>query len=101
MAVSDVAILVTEAGLYRRSALCSPRTSPFKVVTIKPWFSALKPNDARLSAYAAESARRGVRRQSGVIRKSTRLNSSHSQISYAVFCLKKKKKPQQAPVTDN
>src|SRR5205085_174919 len=28
-------------------------------------------------------------------RKSTRLNSSHSQISYAVFCLKKKKKQQQ------
>src|SRR2546430_826210 len=27
-------------------------------------------------------------------RKSTRLNSSHSQISYAVFCLKKKKKKQ-------
>src|SRR2546430_9193467 len=34
-------------------------------------------------------------RQCAVIdRKSTRLNSSHSQISYAVFCLKKKKKPQ-------
>src|SRR2546430_10677935 len=29
-------------------------------------------------------------------RKSTRLNSSHSQISYAVFCLKKKKKTKQA-----
>src|SRR2546430_5877616 len=28
-------------------------------------------------------------------RKSTRLNSSHSQISYAVFCLKKKKKNHQ------
>src|SRR2546430_7454977 len=28
----------------------------------------------------------------GIDRKSTRLNSSHSQISYAVFCLKKKKK---------
>src|SRR2546430_5576046 len=28
---------------------------------------------------------------SGRDRKSTRLNSSHSQISYAVFCLKKKK----------
>src|SRR5688572_8891226 len=28
-------------------------------------------------------------------RKSTRLNSSHSQISYAVFCLKKKKKQKQ------
>src|SRR2546430_5018884 len=26
-------------------------------------------------------------------RKSTRLNSSHSQISYAVFCLKKKRDP--------
>src|SRR2546430_2849048 len=34
-------------------------------------------------------------RGDGVVRadrKSTRLNSSHSQISYAVFCLKKKKK---------
>src|SRR5688572_31425930 len=29
-------------------------------------------------------------------RKSTRLNSSHSQISYAVFCLKKKKNKQRA-----
>src|SRR2546430_3628336 len=28
--------------------------------------------------------------RSGSDRKSTRLNSSHSQISYAVFCLKKK-----------
>src|SRR2546430_7516383 len=32
-----------------------------------------------------------VRRIADVDRKSTRLNSSHSQISYAVFCLKKKK----------
>src|SRR5688572_32097308 len=31
----------------------------------------------------------------GEDRKSTRLNSSHSQISYAVFCLKKKKKERQ------
>src|SRR2546427_1385909 len=31
-------------------------------------------------------------RQPAEDRKSTRLNSSHSQISYAVFCLKKKKK---------
>src|SRR2546430_10599502 len=31
-------------------------------------------------------------------RKSTRLNSSHSQISYAVFCLKKKK-PAPSPTT--
>src|SRR2546430_6495587 len=37
-------------------------------------------------------------------RKSTRLNSSHSQISYAVFCLKKKKQSIEIPyavITDN
>src|SRR2546427_8090907 len=34
----------------------------------------------------------GRRRRHEGDRKSTRLNSSHSQISYAVFCLKKKKK---------
>src|SRR5206468_11691802 len=32
-------------------------------------------------------------------RKSTRLNSSHDQISYAVFCLKKKKKKQDLTIT--
>src|SRR2546426_7784830 len=32
-------------------------------------------------------------RPHGIDRKSTRLNSSHLVISYAVFCLKKKKKP--------
>src|SRR5688572_31019204 len=37
---------------------------------------------------ALQPANRGSRTD----RKSTRLNSSHSQISYAVFCLKKKKK---------
>src|SRR5438270_5381451 len=39
----------------------------------------------------------------GQDRKSTRLNSSHSQISYAVFCLKKKKKKKKnttLPTTD-
>src|SRR5438270_10457438 len=35
---------------------------------------------------------RAVLAQPAQDRKSTRLNSSHSQISYAVFCLKKKKK---------
>src|SRR2546427_5885937 len=56
-----------------------------------------------------ESTRRGERREENHVRrcraivgimrvhalsdrKSTRLNSSHSQISYAVFCLKKKNK---------
>src|SRR5476649_3058863 len=35
---------------------------------------------------------RGDRRVPAADRKSTRLNSSHTVISYAVFCLKKKKK---------
>src|SRR2546430_12667903 len=34
-------------------------------------------------------------------RKSTRLNSSHSQISYAVFCLKKKKRSYHPTATHN
>src|SRR5256886_10055883 len=40
------------------------------------------------------SAPSASRTRSTSDRKSTRLNSSHSQISYAVFCLKKKKKKQ-------
>src|SRR5690349_23996036 len=38
------------------------------------------------------AARLGAAGRYGVDRKSTRLNSSHVEISYAVFCLKKKKK---------
>src|SRR5258707_7942173 len=34
-------------------------------------------------------------------RKSTRLNSSHANISYAVFCLKKKKKSLELNTTNN
>src|SRR5438132_6927622 len=40
----------------------------------------------------AASAPTGVARRAHIDRKSTRLNSSHTVISYAVFCLKKKKK---------
>src|SRR2546430_6042278 len=41
---------------------------------------------------SARSPAAGRAHPPGSDRKSTRLNSSHSQISYAVFCLKKKKK---------
>src|SRR2546430_12302626 len=47
----------------------------------------LKPAQQRALDHPARDALR-------LDRKSTRLNSSHSQISYAVFCLKKKKKKQ-------
>src|SRR5207245_9359346 len=47
----------------------------------------------------AEAARQGGERRDGcrgpnADRKSTRLNSSHGSISYAVFCLQKKKRTQ-------
>src|SRR3989449_7273531 len=58
-------------------------------------------------AYHLESVRGGERREilldfsatQGTLldRKSTRLNSSHGYISYAVFCLKKKKTPNVSP----
>src|SRR2546430_5342206 len=46
----------------------------------------------RRGAGAPASGRAHDRPRAARDRKSTRLNSSHSQISYAVFCLKKKKK---------
>src|SRR5438309_5454669 len=50
-------------------------------------------------AELAELARMSVRASASSAgdRKSTRLNSSHSSISYAVFCLKKKNNPASPP----
>src|SRR5688572_31460754 len=57
-----------------------------------PRVAADEPRAARPATRAADPLERIVRRGNhGPDRKSTRLNSSHSQISYAVFCLKKKK----------
>src|SRR2546430_13469135 len=54
---------------------------------------------SQLRRRGSNSQREGVQNRRrlavGIDRKSTRLNSSHSQISYAVFCLKKKKKHKQ------
>src|SRR2546426_8407579 len=50
-----------------------------------PWDNA---RDSAMLTWPYESPRRGK----STDRKSTRLNSSHLVISYAVFCLKKKKK---------
>src|SRR3712207_9195829 len=51
-------------------------------------------DDARLEEVVAGAGDGGLqaRGAAGEDRKSTRLNSSHANISYAVFCLKKKKK---------
>src|SRR2546430_17209108 len=65
-----------------------PRSTLFPYTTLFRSFP-----ESGLSAVAAEVVQ--ITREAMVRaedRKSTRLNSSHSQISYAVFCLKKKKK---------
>src|SRR2546430_6814533 len=54
------------------------------------WESALETRD--LAWKDRRAIYQSARLAAGEDRKSTRLNSSHSQISYAVFCLKKKKK---------
>src|SRR5690606_41542611 len=46
------------------------------------------------SQYSSPDAAKAWRRARSTDRKSTRLNSSHVKISYAVFCLKNKKKEQ-------
>src|SRR2546427_8676074 len=55
-----------------------------------------RPSTAPASCGRSEEHTSELQSQSNLVcriidRKSTRLNSSHSQISYAVFCLKKKK----------
>src|SRR5216684_8911338 len=56
-----------------------------------PWHEASLPVDFKRELFAMLSAEIG-RQLKKKDRKSTRLNSSHGYISYAVFCLKKKKK---------
>src|SRR2546429_3374959 len=79
-----------------------PRSTLFPYTTL---FRSLQPGDGLVPL--ADVVTRAVDMFQGVAdqrevklhvvradRKSTRLNSSHGYISYAVFCLKKKKKPE-------
>ena len=52
-----------------------------------PWTEVFTP-----PASGKDTLRAAVAQAMATDRKSTRLNSSHTMISYAVFCLKKKKK---------
>src|SRR5688572_33400777 len=71
-----------------------PYTTLFRSVTLHDGHRGRKPESRSFGHFLSgeerfENAALNFWRQD---RKSTRLNSSHSQISYAVFCLKKKKK---------
>src|SRR2546430_8424524 len=63
--------------LVNRRDLYSPEPGPDSLEAARQWYGVTTTHTT------ATTTRRD--------RKSTRLNSSHSQISYAVFCLKKKK----------
>src|SRR3712207_7388433 len=74
-----------------------PRSTLFPYTTL--FRSGGRGGGARRARGGRRAGRRGGRRRAlppdgaaAVDRKSTRLNSSHANISYAVFCLKKKKK---------
>src|SRR3712207_7650016 len=58
---------------------------------LKPGREVLVARDGREVAEHLEGLTEARARDIGADRKSTRLNSSHANISYAVFCLKKKK----------
>src|SRR5207302_7009710 len=64
-----------------------PRSTLFPYTTL---FRSPSPPPAQRQRRGPLAARED--RRSSTDRKSTRLNSSHVKISYAVFCLKKKKK---------
>src|SRR5438445_3834044 len=71
-----------------------PRSTLFPYTTL---FRSIRRERARAARACAGGPRRlpraaGVSGHDLLDRKSTRLNSSHANISYAVFCLKKKKK---------
>src|SRR6266567_2790261 len=59
--------------------------------TLFPYTTLFRSRAARADRPGRGAVRQRARPQRPQDRKSTRLNSSHSQISYAVFCLKKKK----------
>src|SRR3712207_6954555 len=74
-----------------------PYTTLFRSSYHQPGQPRASPRHAEATAAVPAEHRPRPRKQLGAAprqedRKSTRLNSSHANISYAVFCLKKKKK---------
>src|SRR5260221_7294843 len=71
-----------------------PRSTLFPYTTLfrsRPGGGGADPGDLQLRLLRAQLPGPADGRAAGRDRKSTRLNSSHTVISYAVFCLKKKK----------
>src|SRR2546430_5393473 len=69
-----------------------PRSTLFPYTTLFRSHDGVDVADLEAGAVVLDQLVGMERVRADLDRKSTRLNSSHSQISYAVFCLKKKKK---------
>src|SRR3712207_8545947 len=68
------------------------RSHNFTALNFPPRHPARDTHDTFFFAPGKDGERKLLRTHTSTDRKSTRLNSSHANISYAVFCLKKKKK---------
>src|SRR5205085_10370381 len=82
---SDLAFLLRQPGQARRVGVDAVTDHPVGLEQARGVLARLPAREPLFDELDGQSA-------GDTDRKSTRLNSSHSQISYAVFCLKKKKK---------
>src|SRR5204863_3941511 len=75
-----------------------PRSTLFPYTTL---FRSPRPAQVRRFPFVRRPPEQRRKSVSATDRKSTRLNSSHVEISYAVFCLKKKKKKKRKQIEYN
>src|SRR3712207_8942100 len=80
-----------------------PRSTLFPYTTLfrsgsRSWRRTGRKGGGAAAAAARRALRGAAAPREGADRKSTRLNSSHANISYAVFCLKKKKRSSLTPI---
>src|SRR2546430_8216142 len=84
----NLKIVVPQEPIKSGPGLFAPAALPGGAISLQ----ARRDDRACLHRLLVEAGLLGCDGIEALDRKSTRLNSSHSQISYAVFCLKKKKK---------
>src|SRR2546429_1101684 len=80
------ALPIFQPGFSREAGFAAPRDYP-----LKHYLDLLSEVRALTIRHLGQDPQRKMASKDALDRKSTRLNSSHGYISYAVFCLKKKK----------
>src|SRR5690606_26856880 len=79
----------TRRSSTRRSISTRPRAASARTASRRWWISSTEPAGTWIGCWKPTRMPTTCPRARGSDRKSTRLNSSHVKISYAVFCLKK------------